>query len=663
MTLLLPIGLLGLLSLIILLIIYIIKPNYQQKEVTSTYVWRLSLKLRKKRLPTSKLRNILLIICQVCTLVAGAFILAQPIMPHEQTKYSGEAVIIIDASASMRTYSEGATRFEKAIDYAKECTDKILSKGGEVSVIISDATPHFIANRVGIVDRDELFYQLDDMASDIDNSCSYGVTDLNQAISMCEDTVRRNPTTTIFLCTDSDYGYVADGVELVNVAKSSEFNVAILDAYTIFEEGYYSFVVKLGCYGQIAQQVDLSVTINGANDGKQTLSTPVEYGGKYNINENSEYTIIFRNDKIEESDYEKDAKNLYIEKVGSSVTGNRNLTCVVSYTDVHIEIDVDDNFDEDNSLAIYGGTKNQLKVQYATNKRKVFITGLFGVLRNQYSNRWDLRVKEVLLPEEQPASSGYDLNIFENYLPESLPTDGVVYLLNPPKMPDGLTAANTVTCPEMYLLQETNHDILKYTDSSKIFVRKYTKLATCDESLYKILWSVDSSPVLLVRESEDAQIVVSLFDIEYSNFVLRSDFVYFFDNIFDYFIPSTVIGNIFEVGKAITVNARGNTLTVTNNSDYEEQVITQLPSSISLNKPGTYKFSQSEYMGRTLPDEYVYVKVPASESNVFAIGNDMKELYREKIDEDNFDDLLVYIAAIMLFLMFAEWFLQAHDNA
>lgn len=660
MTLLLPIGLLGLLSLIILLLIYILKPNYQQREITSTFVWKLSLKFRKKRLPISKLRNILLIICQVCALIAGAFILAQPVLSHDQTKYPNEAVIIIDASASMMTYSEGATRFEKAIDYAKECAEKVLNKGGEVSVIISDDTPHFIESRVGIVDKDELLNKLDDMATDVNNSCSYGVTDLNKAIALCEDTVRRNPSTSIYLCTDTDYNYVTDGIQLVNVANNSEFNVAILDAYTIFEEGYYSFVVKLGCYGQTAPRVDLNLTINGANDGKQTLNDPVEYGLTIDLNDNSEYTIIFRNDKIEESDYETDNNNLYIVKVGSTVLEDRNRTCVVSYTDVLIEVDVDDSLSNDNTLALYGGVKNELKVQYVTDKRKVFITGLLGVLRNQYSNRWNLRVQEVLLPKEEPVFEGYDLYIFENYLPTTMPTDGVVYLMNPNDMPDGLTKSSVTNCGEMYILQEVSHDILKYTDSSKIYARRYTKLSTYDESLYSVLWSIDSSPVLLIREEENTKIIVSLFDIEYSNIVLTSDFFYFFDNIFDYFIPSVVVGNTFEVGQNITLNARANTLTMTNNSNSQE--INQFPSVVSLRTPGTYKLSQSEYMGRILPDEYIFVKVPTSESNVFAVGSDMKELYREKYDEDKYDDLLVYIAAIMLFLMFAEWFLQAHDN-
>ena len=35
-----PLGFLGLIGLIVLVIIYIIKPNYQQKVISTTFVWR-----------------------------------------------------------------------------------------------------------------------------------------------------------------------------------------------------------------------------------------------------------------------------------------------------------------------------------------------------------------------------------------------------------------------------------------------------------------------------------------------------------------------------------------------------------------------------------------------------------------------------------------------
>ena len=70
-----PLILLGLVGILILIIIYIIKPNYQQKAVSSTFIWRLSLKYKRKKLPVNKLRNILLFVCQLLTLTVMGLII------------------------------------------------------------------------------------------------------------------------------------------------------------------------------------------------------------------------------------------------------------------------------------------------------------------------------------------------------------------------------------------------------------------------------------------------------------------------------------------------------------------------------------------------------------------------------------------------------------
>ena len=49
MTWLVPLGFIGLVGIIVLIIIYILKPNYQQKLLSSTFVWKMSLKYRKKK--------------------------------------------------------------------------------------------------------------------------------------------------------------------------------------------------------------------------------------------------------------------------------------------------------------------------------------------------------------------------------------------------------------------------------------------------------------------------------------------------------------------------------------------------------------------------------------------------------------------------------------
>ena len=162
MTLMNLIGLLSLISLIILLIIYILKPNYQQQFISSTYIWKLSLKYRKRRLPTSKLRNILLIICQVLLLLTLTAIIVRPVNITKET-VENEAIIVIDASASMRTQYEDKTRFERAVDLVKEKANETFDKEGAVTVVISDNKPHFLVERGTVNSKDDIQRNLDNL--------------------------------------------------------------------------------------------------------------------------------------------------------------------------------------------------------------------------------------------------------------------------------------------------------------------------------------------------------------------------------------------------------------------------------------------------------------------------------------------------------------------
>ena len=668
MTLLIPLGLLGLLSVIALIVIYVVKPNYQHKEVTSTYVWKLSMKYRKRRLPTSKLRNILLIVCQVLALIAGALIMSQPIIRDAKGVFDTEVVAIIDASASMRTQDgNGVTRFEKAVEQATELLNDTIDKGGYASVILSGGDEGFLVQKTGIAGRADLNAKLKALIDDRDAlGCSYGTASLDDSITLCEDVIRNNPTASVYVYTDADYVSKPKEITLVNVAEESEWNVGILNAYTQFEEGYYTFFVEVGCYGGVSRKVNLEVSINAANaSSTKPEGEFIRYSADVTLRDNSVTTVIFRNSDITIADYEAAAENLVIVPVGSSVIGQNNKTCVFSYNDAHITVNENDSLQLDNNFSLYGGKKKPLRIQYATYKQRTFYTAMFGVLRKHYADYWELDVDEVNLsdPKAECKTMGYDLYIFEGYTPLQMPHDGVVYLANPETLPAGLTARDVVTYgQEMYFVKEGDHPVIKNTDAAKIYARKLTRLSQYDETVYKPLWSAESNPVLLINDGEGEKVIVSLFDIEWSNFGLRNDFSFFIYNIFETFLPATVRGNAFEVGQEITVNARGNSLKISRNSGSEEKTVTDFPSSIRLDAPDTYRFSQVNYFGDNEPDDYIYVKVPAAESNISATGISLKALYREKVDETAYQDLLVYLAAAMLALLFTEWFLQTQES-
>ena len=151
-----PLGFLGFIGLLILLLIYILKPNYQNKFISSTFVWKLSLKYKKKKVPISKLRNILLIICQILIISSCALILAQPYIDGKNLNAEKEKVLIIDASGSMLASIEDQTRFDRAIEQAGEQVEKTLSEGGVVSVILATREATFVAQRLGADAKDQI---------------------------------------------------------------------------------------------------------------------------------------------------------------------------------------------------------------------------------------------------------------------------------------------------------------------------------------------------------------------------------------------------------------------------------------------------------------------------------------------------------------------------
>src|SRR5690554_2463334 len=94
-----PLGLLGLLSIIALIIIYILKPKYQDRQVSSSFIWKLSLKYKRKKMPFEWLKSSLLLILQVLILLIITAILTKP--HYALSTNTGEKVVILDTSASM----------------------------------------------------------------------------------------------------------------------------------------------------------------------------------------------------------------------------------------------------------------------------------------------------------------------------------------------------------------------------------------------------------------------------------------------------------------------------------------------------------------------------------------------------------------------------------
>jgi len=651
-----PLGLLGLLGIIVLIIIYILKPNYQQKFVSSTFIWKLSLKYRKKKIPVSKLRNILIIICQVLILTACAAILSQPALVVKQVESAPEVVAIIDASASMRTSSMDETRYERAVQKTIQLADKTFEKNGTVSVIVADNSAEFLSERITVSSKGLLKNKLNGLVDEEGIDCSYSTADVEGAISLAEKILKENPKTKIYLYTDITYSYIPKGIEIISVAEESEWNAAILDAHTVLVDNYYQFYVDVACYNKdMPLAVNLTVFNANATDASDETK-PIYLNTTVICERDQTKRIVFLNDR----QYEE----MQTKAEGVEYVKLEQKDWVYSYKSITIQLYENDSFALDNNFEIYDGQREVIKIQYASLAPNPFFSGILMNLQSVYAGKYDIQYREVK-QEEEYATSGYDFYIFEHDVPQNLPVDGISMLVNPNLAPNDSGIESFVPAPivlgDNYSLsaESENATLMAGINPSNVTISSYVKL-TLDAS-YETLMSFGGYPVFAVRNQGKNKTVIMSFSMHYSNFAITKEFPMLMYNLFQYYYPSTVNGNAFEVNEKVQLNAREDELTVSYRN--ETQTFTEFPAVLDVDLPGTYTLTQRDvFDGNNAIEEKIYVTIPATESNICYVGDSLPEPYNKVDEKDYFDDLLLYIAAFLVAILFIEWWLQSRDT-
>lgn len=630
MTWLAPIGFLGLLGVVALIVIYLIRPNYQQKMISSTYVWQLSLKYRKKRIPLSKLNNILTFLCQLLILTICGLLLAAPVLETEERGDDSERIIIIDASADMLMKSSGQTRFERAVSEVKTFTDGLFDDGVTVSVILADDTPEFVVQRATALNREDTVAALDGLLAD-GGKCSYAAADMEGAVALAEEVLVYNPEAQMYLYTATEY-LEKNGINVVDVSNENDWNAAVLNCTAEYnDDNHYEITVDLGCFGR-TDLLTVYCDVHGAN-GNNVVKTvsrteffdPTEERRK----------VVFTTDDF-------NGEHLY------------------SFDYLEVYVAVDDSMTDDNSFFLYGGSKPTIKVQYASSVPNNYFGGVIRTIREMMKDKWNVEFK-ALKADEAAATEGFDLYIYEHRMPKVMPTDGVVLLVDPTSDSEGsgiLFGQQYGVNSESTLADGAPHDLTKYVDFSRITIAKYTGIEYQDG--FDELAYYNGSPVILAKNDGGAKIVVWAFDLNYSNLPAMPDFSFLMYSLFNYYIPSTLSGSSYEIGDVVELVARGTDLKVSGNGI--EQSFPEGYGEITVQKPGTYTATQRPMVGDHLIVDTFFVKIPESESNITAAVNALPLADADAEERIEFEDLIFYFAIALVTLMFVEWWLHTRKN-
>lgn len=634
MKLLLPLGLIGLVSILVLILIYILKPNYQQKLLSSTYVWKMSLKYRKKKIPVSKLRNLLILICQILILALLATILARPIIPGEELS-KNEKIVIIDSSAAMLvelkdpTYAlENTTRYERAVTQVIAQAQEVFElDGGCLTVMLAGETPQVLAQRATVDDSEAVLADLKALIANGNLACEYGNADIDGCMTLCEDILYENPDAEVMLYTGTDY-IRKNGVKVIDVSSDLEWNVAVLGCEAQKVEGYWAFDVEVANYHgpEVGpDEVDVSVALSNANGLNQTITLSK--------------TIKCDNQSAKVEFYFGDLS-----------------TAVYSYDTAKVYVEYDDCYSYDNTFYVYGGNKEEVKIQYASAKANPFFTATLLAMRDRMSWRWNLIVDDVQ-PNETPVLEGFDMYIFEHRVPSQLPGDGVVILVNAPGAPTGLDGLRmgTPTQAGGTFTGVADHPILDEVAVDQIECSSYIPVMAYDD--FEPVLFCNNYPVLLVRNNPGQKIALMPFSVHNST-VAMTEFVTIIYNMFNYFLPSTATRNVFEVNETAELNCRGARLTVKGANLNEEYV--SFPAKVKFTQPGTYSLEQMLVSGETIV-ENIFVHIEAQHSNVLLQVDELTSPIVQTNEETVDQDLIIWFAIALVSLLFIEWILHTRD--
>lgn len=647
-------GFLGLLGILVLILIYLLKPNYQQKVISSTYVWKLSLKYRRRKVPMSKWRNILLIICQFLIVILCAWILAQPVIKRMvEADTPPEGVVIIDTSASMMAQTDGVTRFERALQYTSDYIDQKYEQRGIVTVIMAGedsakvvgGDEYYRAGLTTTTKRDMLREQV------FEESCTYGGCNPDSAISMAEIILEINPNVEILFITATEYSYVG-GVKIVDIKEENkEWNAAILSCEMSLDENDYLFSIEIACYDR-DQEVDLLIDVMGANNYDESV--------KENIT-NLRYTVRC------EVDSEGKAITKLVEFKAEDCGYNGTIS---TFDYIYIRFDgVNDSLAFDNEYYVYGGVKEEIRVQiWSKDPNSFFSISLFDLGSNLRETH-DIFVTQVRSIDE-PAREGYDIYLFEHAIPENvlrdgLPTDGVVFLCDPDSTSGISEAAGfSLESNETSLgeLREVSagvaHPITQYLRMDKIKLTKYRKISSYDSAIYQEVMMMDGNPIMLVRNEPNCKMLVMTFNVNWSTLPVEREFPFLIYNMLNYFIPLTMNKHVATVGEEMSFYGRSDELYVT--GDGMNEVFTEFPNTVAFEKPGTYRFTQRLINGEER-DELLYVRITPAESNIFKVVETLTDLDTESGLEADTKDLLLYFAIALVAFLFVEWWLQSRE--
>ncbi len=254
-----PAGSWALTGLFIVLALYILRKEYREHTVSSTYLWRKTLEDQTASRPFQKLKSNLLMFLQLLTVLLLALSIMRPLVPGKQA--GGETIMIFDVSLSMQAAASGQSRIKQAVSEAGRMVEG-MGDGDRLTILTAGKkVTHHLSRSY---DRQEAFKALN--AIDAEN----GEADVSGALSLAKAMGREIDNLNIVVFSDTFPNQEEEGVRYVAVGAGVD-NCAILSLTASQREEGLAALARIANYGNAK-----SMTVRCYADGQLCDARTVE---------------------------------------------------------------------------------------------------------------------------------------------------------------------------------------------------------------------------------------------------------------------------------------------------------------------------------------------------------------------------------------------------
>ncbi|MDE5966511.1 MAG: BatA and WFA domain-containing protein, partial [Lachnospiraceae bacterium] len=357
----------------VIILLYILKQKGTDEEVGSTMLWRETIRNTEATTPWEKYKHNILMYLQIATVLLLAFALMAPFLKQGGRDFS-QVILVLDNSASMNSIYDGErTRFEEAKARARDYIDS-LNENCAITIISAVGGGEILASN--LVNKQAAKAVLADMR------CTELAGTLEDCKHMVQSVSAQWKQYGITMFTDAPV--VLDNMEatVVNLSTEGENMAVNYVSYGVNDDGTLTVLAKISNFGAV--------------DGSREINL---YG--------DDTLLDIQNVTVPAGD----SAVIYFE--GISFNGAL----------LEAEINEKDMLPNDNTAGVVVNSNGMKRVLLVTGGNTFIEKALSAVSGLDLYKTTDLSVIGK--------NESFDLYIFDNVMPESLPDSGNVVFLNP----------------------------------------------------------------------------------------------------------------------------------------------------------------------------------------------------------------------------------------